>query len=51
MIFISLYYDVKRPKKVLTIPNVLPKEEGYLFIKDSKGKKDRKTILSDHLVD
>ncbi|MGB0999761.1 MAG: tyrosine-type recombinase/integrase, partial [Flavobacteriales bacterium] len=87
------YYDVKRPKKVLTIPNVLPKEEvikilqqpknikhkailwtiysaglrisevlnlriidvhskeGYLFIKDSKGKKDRKTILSDHLVD
>ncbi|MEW4925294.1 tyrosine-type recombinase/integrase [Algibacter sp. 2305UL17-15] len=24
--------------------------EGYLFIKDSKGKKDRKTILSEHLV-
>ena len=24
--------------------------EGYLFIKDSKGKKDRKTILSQHLV-
>ena len=87
------YYDVKRPKKALTIPNILPKEEvlkilqhpknikhkailwtiysaglrisevlnlrivdvhskeGYLFIKDSKGKKDRKTILSNHLVD
>ncbi|QCX37299.1 recombinase XerD [Aureibaculum algae] len=25
-------------------------DEGYLFIKDSKGKKDHKTILSDHLV-
>ncbi|SFD02386.1 tyrosine-type recombinase/integrase [Algibacter pectinivorans] len=25
-------------------------KEGYLFIKDSKGKKDRKTILSEHLV-
>ncbi|MEZ4793462.1 MAG: tyrosine-type recombinase/integrase [Gelidibacter sp.] len=24
--------------------------DGYLFIKDSKGKKDRKTILSDQLV-
>ncbi|WP_396601607.1 tyrosine-type recombinase/integrase [Algibacter sp. R77976] len=24
--------------------------DGYLFIKDSKGKKDRKTILSEHLV-
>ncbi len=86
------YYDIKRPKKSLNIPNVLsqqevlqiiqsPKnikhkailwtiysaglriseainlrvvdihsDEGYLFIKDSKGKKDRKTILSPHLV-
>ena len=86
------YYDVKRPKKTVSIPNVLsqnevlkiiqfPKNikhrailwtiysaglriselinlriadvhsgEGYLFIKDSKGKKDRKTILSDNLV-
>jgi len=86
------YYDIQRPKKTLSIPNVLHKEEvlkiiqhptnikhkailwtiysaglrisevinlrivdihskeGYLFIKDSKGKKDRKTILSDHLV-
>ncbi len=25
-------------------------DEGYIFIKDSKGKKDRKTILSNHLV-
>jgi len=25
-------------------------DEGYLFIKDSKGKKDHKTILSNHLV-
>ncbi|MEP3836620.1 MAG: tyrosine-type recombinase/integrase [Algibacter sp.] len=25
-------------------------KDGYLFIKDSKGKKDRKTILSEHLV-
>ncbi|MEN8702778.1 MAG: tyrosine-type recombinase/integrase [Polaribacter sp.] len=86
------YYDIQRPKRTLSIPNVLHKEEvlkiiqhptnikhkailwtiysaglrisevlnlrivdvhskeGYLFIKDSKGKKDRKTILSDHLV-
>ncbi|MFD2724600.1 tyrosine-type recombinase/integrase [Hyunsoonleella rubra] len=86
------YYDVQRPKKRLSIPNVLSKEEvlkivqapknikhrailqtiygsglrvselinlrivdvhsneGYLFIKDSKGKKDRKTILSEHLI-
>lgn len=86
------YYDIKRPKKAQTIPNVLSQkevlkiiqfpenikhrailwtiysaglriselinlrivdvhsEEGYLFIKDSKGKKDRKTILSAHLV-
>jgi|SRR5690554_4809262 len=26
-------------------------DEGYIFVKDSKGKKDRKTILSDHLVE
>ncbi len=26
-------------------------DEGYIFVKDSKGKKDRKTILSKHLVD
>lgn len=26
-------------------------EEGYIFVKDSKGKKDRKTILSNYLVD
>ena len=87
------YYDIKRPKKSNTIPNVLSQAEilnilqsptnikhkailwtiysaglrisevinlrvidihsddGYIFIKDSKGKKDRKTILSSHLVD
>ena len=86
------YYDIQRPKKATTIPNVLSKSEvlniiqapknikhkailytiysaglriselinlriadvhskdGYLFIKDSKGKKDRKTILSQQLV-
>ncbi|HEX9827396.1 MAG TPA: tyrosine-type recombinase/integrase [Flavobacteriaceae bacterium] len=86
------YYDIQRPKKSVSIPNVLSKKEvyniiqspsnlkhkailytiysgglrisellnlriadvhssdGYLFIKDSKGKKDRKTILSEHLV-
>ncbi|GAA4883951.1 site-specific integrase [Flaviramulus aquimarinus] len=86
------YYDIQRPKKARSIPNVLSKIEvlkiiqhpknikhrailntiygsglriselinlrisdvnsndGYLFIKDSKGKKDRKTILSEHLV-
>ncbi|MET2985638.1 tyrosine-type recombinase/integrase [Aureibaculum conchae] len=87
------YYDIERPKKSKSIPNVLSQqevlsilqyhtnikhkailwtiysaglriselinlrvvdvhsEEGYLFIKDSKGKKDHKTILSDNLVD
>jgi len=25
-------------------------EEGYIFVKDSKGKKDRKTVLSKHLL-
>jgi integrase/recombinase XerD len=86
------YYEIQRPKKAVSIPNVLSKEEvlkiiqhpknskhkailwtiysaglrisevlnlriidvhskeGYLFVKDSKGKKDRKTILSDYLV-
>lgn len=86
------YYDIQRPKKAVTIPNVLSKEEvlniiespknikhkailytiygsglrisellnlrisdinskdGYLFIKDSKGKKDRKTILPENLL-
>lgn len=86
------YYDIQRPKKNTSIPNVLSKSEvlkiiqspknlkhrailctiyssglriselinlrivdvhskdGYLFIKDSKGKKDRKTILSEQLV-
>lgn len=86
------YYDIQRPKKSVSIPNVLSKKEvlniiqspenikhkailhtiygsglrisellnlrisdvhsddGYLFIKDSKGKKDRKTILPEQLV-
>lgn len=87
------YYDVKRPKKSLSLPNVLTQtevlsiiqnpinikhrailttiysgglriselinlrivdihsEEGYIYVKDSKGKKDRKTVLSPYLVD
>ena len=86
------YYEITRPKRSLTIPNVLsekevfniiesPKnikhrailwtvysaglriselinlriidihsDEGFIFVKDSKGKKDRKTILSPQLV-
>ena len=86
------YYDIQRPKKAVSIPNVLSKSEvlniiqspnnikhkailhtiygcglrisellnlriadvhsndGYLFIKDSKGKKDRKTILPEQLL-
>ena len=86
------YYEIKRPKKAVSIPNVLSQQEvlriiqnptnikhrailwtiysaglriselinlriadvhsdeGYLFIKDSKGKKDRKTILSTNLI-
>ena len=86
------YYDIQRPKRTLSIPNVLsckevlniiqhPKnikhkailmtiyssglriselinlriidvhsDEGYLYIKDSKGKKDRKTILSHQVL-
>lgn len=86
------YYNIKRPKKVDALPNVLsekevwniinsPKnikhkailwtiysaglriseltrlrivdihsEDGYIFVKASKGKKDRKTILSPSLL-
>ncbi len=86
------YYEIKRPKKSVSLPNVLsenevlriiqsPKnikhsailttiysaglriselpnlrvvdihsEEGFIFVKDTKGKKDRKTILSQYLV-
>ncbi len=86
------YYDIKRPKRSVNLPNVLSEnevlaiinspsnikhrailttiysaglrisevsnlrivdihsQEGYIFVKDSKGKKDRKTILSTHLV-
>ena len=86
------FYDIKRPKKSINIPNILSEEEvfkiiqypknikhrailwtiysgglrisevinlriadinskdGYIFIKASKGKKDRKTILSEHLL-
>jgi len=86
------YYDIKRPKKSLSLPNVLSENEvfaiinspknikhrailttiyssglrisellnlrivdihskdGYIYVKDSKGKKDRKTILSEKLV-
>ncbi len=87
------YYDIKRPKKSLSLPNVLsekevlliiqnPKnlkhrailttiysaglriselinlrvvdihsDEGFIYVKDSKGKKDRRTVLSPYLVD
>lgn len=86
------YYDIKRPKKSLNLPNVLSEnevfniinapenlkhrailttiyssglrisellnlrvvdihsDEGYIYVKDSKGKKDRKTVLSNHLL-
>lgn len=86
------YYEIKRPKKGLSIPNTLSEEEvlkiisspnnikhravlttiysaglrisevinlrlsdihskeGFIFVKDSKGKKDRKTVLSIHLL-
>lgn len=86
------YYEIQRPKKSVSLPNVLTQEEvvtiiqspknikhrailwtiysaglriseltnirvcdihskeGYIFVKDSKGKKDRKTILSPFLV-
>lgn len=85
-------YDIQRPKKSLTLPNVLSQEEikailcsvenikhravlmliysaglriseainlrnrdihsddGYIFIKGGKGKKDRKTVLSPILL-
>ena len=87
------YYDIQRPKRSLSIPNVLSLQEvrslintprnikhrailytiysaglrlqeliklriedihshdGYLFIKASKGKKDRKTVLSPILLE
>ncbi|MDG2450981.1 MAG: tyrosine-type recombinase/integrase [Saprospiraceae bacterium] len=86
------YYDIQRPKKSKTLPNVLSQQEvirllkvptnikhkailtviysaglrlneviqlrvedihsdeGFIFIKGAKGKKDRKTILSEHLL-
>lgn len=86
------YYDIQRPKKPQTLPNVLSQEEtkrlleapsnlkhkailytiyscglriseliklriqdvhsneGYVFIKGAKGKKDRRTVLSPKLV-
>jgi site-specific recombinase XerD len=86
------YYNITRPKKSTSLPNVLSKEEvkaiinqpknlkhrailhciygaglrvgevrrlrikdvhsseGYLFIKDAKGKKDRHTVLSPYLL-
>jgi site-specific recombinase XerD len=86
------YYDIKRPKKSLNLPNVLSEKEvlaiinspknlkhrailttiysaglriselsnlrivdihsneGYIYVKDSKGKKDRKTVLSHYLL-
>lgn len=86
------YYDLQRPQKSKSLPNVFSKEEvikiiqvtknikhkailltiysgglriselinlrvkdihsqeGYIFVKDSKGKKDRKTVLSKQLL-
>lgn len=86
------FYEIKRPNKHVSIPNVLSEEEvmkilqypnnikhkailwtiysaglrisevinlrindihskeGYIFVKDSKGKKDRKSILSNELL-
>ena len=86
------YYNINRPKRTLSIPNILNEQEvlkiiqspknikhkailwtiysgglriselinlrivdihsneGFIFVKDSKGKKDRKTILSPHLI-
>ncbi len=88
-----VYYDIQRPKRSLSLPNVLSMEEvrklintpknlkhkailytvysaglrlqevinlriqdvhsddGYLFIKAAKGKKDRKSVLSPVLLD
>jgi site-specific recombinase XerD len=87
------YYEIKRPKKSVSLPSVLSEEEvlriiqfptnikhkavlwtiysaglriselinlrivdidsksGFIFVKDSKGKKDRKTVLSAYLID
>ena len=87
-----IYYDLQRPKKSRTLPNVLSLEEvtailnqpknikhrailctiysaglrlaevinlriedihskeGYIFVKAAKGKKDRRTLLSDQLL-
>ena len=87
------YYDIKRPKKAVSLPNVLSEievlkiiqapsnlkhkailttiysaglrisevinlrivdihsKEGYIYVKDGKGKKDRKTVLSPFLID
>ncbi len=86
------YYDIQRPKRAKTLPNVLSKEEvyrlinspenikhkamlytiysgrlrmsellnlricdirsddSYIFIKGAKGKKDRRTLLSENLL-
>jgi len=86
------FYDIKRPKKSVSIPNVLSENEvfniiqnpnnlkhrailwtiysaglriselinlriadihskdGYIYIKGAKGKKDRKTVLSEQLI-
>ena len=86
------YYEIKRPKRSVSLPNVLSEDEvlriiqqpknikhrailwtiysaglriselvnlrivdihsdmGFIYIKDSKGKKDRKTVLSEHLL-
>lgn len=85
------YYDIQRPKRAKSLPNVLSKEEisallsaptnlkhkvilatiysaglrlqelinlriedihedeGYIFVKDAKGKKDRRSVLSEAL--
>ncbi len=87
------YYEIKRPKKEMTLPNILSEaevykiinypdnlkhkailwtlyscglriseviqlrlddihyEQGYVFVKASKGKRDRKTVLSLYLID
>ena len=87
------YYEIQRPKKSLSLPNVFSKDEvikiiqatknikhkailltiysgglriselinlrikdihsgvGYIFVKDSKGKRDRKTVLSKQLLE
>lgn len=87
------YYEIKRPKKGVSLPNVLSEDEvykiinypvnlkhkailwtiyscglriseairlrivdihtdeGFVFVKDSKGKRDRKTVLSPYLIE